>query len=213
MKQPFRFETGTVRIEGHPRKAQTIRCSKCGRRDSVVDSTSSTMASSVIANKFRAKGWHVASRASGDLCPSHAPHSLSPKQKRAAYCRIAGVPRKEEKTMSQPQPAVPEPPREATVDERRRILDALEEHYDVQAKRYTGSFTDDAVSSKLKLPRAWVSDLRDKLFGPEANEAKALRDAALEELAKRASDLEDEALGLASKAETLGKDIRKVLGK
>lgn len=66
---------------------------------------------------------------------------------------------------------IAESPRAPTPAENRRIMDALDEHYDSERGRYRQSFNDAAVSHKLDLPRAWVKKVREEFFGPEANEA------------------------------------------
>lgn len=95
--------------------------------------------------------------------------------------------------MGQPAtPAVAEPPRVSSVAERRRIMDALEEHYDQDAQRYRAAFTDAAVAEKVKLPRAWVSDLRELMFGPEANEAQVKRAGDILALEQAVANLENQ---------------------
>ncbi|AFU86674.1 hypothetical protein D869_gp240 [Caulobacter phage CcrRogue] len=69
-------------------------------------------------------------------------------------------------------PQSAEPPRAATPAENRRILEALDTHYDTNRQCYGGDMTDEKVSKELGLPRAWIAELRERVYGPERNEAQ-----------------------------------------
>ncbi|WP_126398732.1 hypothetical protein [Blastochloris tepida] len=74
----------------------------------------------------------------------------------------------EAKTVQQPaKPAVAvEPPRSATPRDRRRIQDTLDDVYDLDAGGYKPGASDEEVARRLDVPRAWVSEVRDMLYGP-----------------------------------------------
>lgn len=61
-------------------------------------------------------------------------------------------------------------PASATQADRRKISDELDAAYDATASRYRGTFSDEALARKLAVPRAWVTEVREFLFGPERNE-------------------------------------------
>ncbi|AXQ68388.1 hypothetical protein HOT99_gp229 [Caulobacter phage CcrBL10] len=75
-------------------------------------------------------------------------------------------------TKTSPPVQTAEPPRAATPAENRRILEALDIHYDTNRQCYGGDMTDEKVSKELGLPRAWVAELRERVYGPERNEAQ-----------------------------------------
>lgn len=113
--------------------------------------------------------------------------------------------------MSAPQPAVPKAPpkpsgagpRQATREDNRRILDALDQHYDVDAGMYRASHSDASVAAGLDMPRAWVAAMRDLSYGPDTNEAAAKMPGELEDLIARMTVLRDESMGIAERADAL----------
>lgn len=105
-----------------------------------------------------------------------------------------------------------EPPRQATREDNRRVRDKLDSVYDDGQGRYTKDWTDAKVAADLRVPRAWVTAIRSSLYGDDVNEAQAQQSKQLEELAARAERLEEDALGIAARAEALAKDARKLLG-
>lgn len=102
-----------------------------------------------------------------------------------------------------PEPELkPVPVRKPTVQDNRRIQDQLEAWYDVNRQLYAKNFTDEAVAQHLKVPRKWVSDIRENFFGPEVNEASTKHLAEIEEaitLAKSATKQLSEMLASTSK--------------
>jgi hypothetical protein len=95
------------------------------------------------------------------------------------------------------------PPRHATREDNRRILDALDQHYDVDAGMYRASHSDASVAAGLDMPRAWVAAMRDLSYGPDTNEAAAKMPAELEDLIARMTTLRDESMGVAERADAL----------
>lgn len=91
------------------------------------------------------------------------------------------------------------PPRSPTVSDRRRISDALEEHYDLRAERYLQSWSDERLGAKLDLPRAWVTDVRVQFFGAgSTNEADNKTLDAIADIKRRLAGIQgalDKAFG------------------
>lgn len=82
--------------------------------------------------------------------------------------------KEEERTMAA---AAAEAARTPTRDEKRRIVDALNERYD--GTGYAGDWTDKRVAADLNLPVAWVAAIRVEFFGDdETNEAQREADKA-----------------------------------
>lgn len=83
-------------------------------------------------------------------------------------------------------------PREPTPHDNRRVLDALEGHYDIDRGLYHKSWSDKALAGHLDVPTSWVTSLRERfLGGPDRNEAAPL--AAIEQLDKRLTKLVNDA--------------------
>jgi hypothetical protein len=190
-----RFRRRTENLNGTSAVFAVAHCSKCPATSDVRLGQGSSLEPEGVAKKLRARGWTIAGTAAGDLCPRCAGRNtpLSKSQKRAAYCRIAGVPRaKPEET----KVSAAEKPKAPTINDRRRIMDALEAHYDTDAGRYSKAFTDDALAATLDVPRAWVAEIRLAFFGEGAgNEAATLRDAAIAEVEAGMKALSDDFLG------------------
>lgn len=106
-----------------------------------------------------------------------------------------------------------EEPRKPLPSDNRRILSALEEHYDADNRRYLANFSDESVAQKLNVPRAWIAAVREQFdFGPDRNVegdalARKLR-AALSE----AEGVRDRLLAMAADADTLVANLTKKLG-
>jgi hypothetical protein len=166
------------------------------------------------AKRFRMLGWLVGGNQRGDRCPDHLhpKAELTAAQKRAAYCHIAEVPRKEITVTTQPKPVLARAsaPRDPTVADRRRIMDALEEHYDVAGGYYTASWSDEGLAEKLKTPRAWVQAVREMFFGESGDcQATAQKSEALMALESQVAELQDELL---SRFAAIEEEIKRLKG-
>lgn len=184
----FPMESRTV--DGHSRRARTITCDQCGFGAHLLENSAGSLPPDVVAKKFIARGWKVSG---SRICPrcQAGKKPMSPAARRAAFCAINDVERKPpENNVMSAAPAV----RIATAEERRRIREALEDHYDEDAGRYRSSFSDKALAAKLDVPLKWVADLRDACgYGPDRSEATDQRNAEIEtlklEIAKLQADL------------------------
>lgn len=72
-----------------------------------------------------------------------------------------------------------EPPREMTQAERRAIFREIDGSYDEKHGRYVDSMTDQAIATKLAIPRKWVADVREENFGPSGENDEIERVASL----------------------------------
>ena len=120
-------------------------------------------------------------------------------------------------------PPKADPPREATKDQRRRIVLTLDEHYDTKASVYIGDMSDQAIARQLNVPVAWVAREREDLFGPcndnEDNkkiqaDLKAARDClqslekAVETMVDKVADARNQIDAIGRRADRLAKDLR-----
>lgn len=87
--------------------------------------------------------------------------------------------------------AAPPPP--ASPADRKKVREALYEHYDEDKARYRQSWSDKALGAKLQVPWAWVAEIREALgFGPDQCEAADLRAAELAAVRSELADLADD---------------------
>lgn len=194
-------------VGGNTRSVTVITCGEpgCEYTSEVSNAHKAALPNEVVARKFVQRGWFVGRSPSKDRCPKHNLPRPRPDKE-------APMSNKQPAVSAAPAP-IAEPPREPTRADKRRIIEALDEHYDAGKERYLRAFTDEALAEKLKCPRAWVTSLRDELYGPERNEAAQARDAELVKLEAEAKSLEDRALQLATDAETLrAKIVRARIG-
>lgn len=133
--------------DGFQRVCQA-RCA-CGALGEIVDSTRSSLPPELVAKKFSLLGWDIGANADRDRCP---------------LC-----------TKPKVVPMKAEPPRLPTREDRRRVTEALEAHYDVKNERYTASWSDKALAAQLGMPVGWVAEERDRAYGPDVNEKNAER--------------------------------------
>lgn len=117
---------------------------------------------------------------------------------------------------AKPTLVVEEPPTAGRAD-RRKIMDALEENYNVDANRYSGTLNDQAIAEKLGVPRAWVTEIREQFFGDEDNEVIEEAVIQLEALTSKISTIEDIILkasdtldGLTKQIQDIGRQVEKV---
>lgn len=195
---------------------RVCECSKCGHVGRIKDNTRGGMPSEFVEKKFRQAGWENPSP-TGGLCPNCAIESI--RQSRIA-CPTVPVPKgagqRDSFGHSVPneghqsiKPEVlkmaAEAPREATPQDRRRIRDALDEHYLEDKGCYRQSFSDKALAAKLTVPAKWVSDLREfNGYGPDKNEDAAAHVAEFDAIRKDMSALETDVL---KRLDEIGKRI------
>ncbi len=229
------FKSRTVWNETHKRRDRVMVavCGKCGREAMIADTSGSARSVTFFADKFRLKAWRIAAHRRDDKCPAcvgglkprAAPtrpdpvrpeRELTPAQRRAAFCRIAGVPRaasanskpEQPKGDDMSKPAVPvalavvaDPPRQPTREDKRKIREALDACYLIDKQRYAGDGNDKALADRLNVPRAWVAAERDDAYGPDACEDDGKADEALADLIARSRRGESDAMDLAGRFE------------
>jgi len=118
----------------------------------------------------------------------------------------------ESATVYPPPPPSPvaEAPRQPTREDNGRIRDYLDANFDDGAGRWVGELSDAKAAERLRVPRAWVSALRE-FFGDDTNEAAEKASAQASTLEQAAAALKDEALGIATRAEALEREVRRFL--
>lgn len=106
-----------------------------------------------------------------------------------------------------------EPPRAATPPENRRIIEALDTHYDTAHQCYLGAMTDKALAEALNLPAAWIGKMRESVYGPERNQAADVAAKALREQWELLSKIETDFLAEMDKFDARMKASRREVQK
>jgi hypothetical protein len=152
------FNISSINVPGAPvMGAQAIVCSRCGAQDKIADRKH--LPDDVLIKKFSARGWAVSTRNRGrHLCPacSETKSKVIPMRK-----------------TDDGAPAVAEPPREMSRDDRRIIFARLADVYLDETRGYDSGWTDHRVAEDLGVPRAWVEKIREENFGPERSNEDA----------------------------------------
>lgn len=145
--------------------AMVITCGQCGVKSTFKQSSGSRMPGIAAAQYFRRHGWLVASKSKDDRCPSHAVRRKE----------IAPVVKSTTPTPA-PEPPKVEPPPKADMpkvmsrEDKRLVFTSIAEVWDDNIG-YLDMATDASVAAGIGVPVAWVTQVRDDMFGPipEAN--------------------------------------------
>lgn len=133
---------------GGVRKVSTITCVGCRRVDEFVHVGAKP--AEAVEQYFRNHGWQVGRTARKDVCPTC---QLQPKKEKQVK-QIEVV----------PEIVVAQSPRQMDRDDRRLIFAKIDEVYEKES--YVAPWSDASVARSLGVPRAWVSQVRDEMFGP-----------------------------------------------
>lgn len=108
--------------------------------------------------------------------------------------------------------------RQPTLTDNRRIRSAVEDKYDEAKQMYVGNWSDRMLAEDLKVPRAWVTRVRE-MYGPDVNNDAAIRAEAAKmqakqrvleaiELAAKATGISNTILELAAALETTMAELK-----
>lgn len=175
----FPFEK--IRRDGLAYSAFRIDCAKCEAKTYMVQTGNSRKPPIAAEQYFRNHGWKVGNGPRADFCPS---------------CQN----KKPELKVVPMEPMKAEQPREMSRDDRRIIFQKIDEVYD--DGRYSAPWTDSAVARDLGVPKAWVSIVRDEMFGPEGSNAE------FDDFLARAEPLLKEGRDLLNGARSLSEAVR-----
>lgn len=182
-----------------------IKCSKCPATFDVVNGARSRLPTAMLAKRFAGAGFRVSIRNGGHhLCAECAAKPAKPP--RPEHLRLVAPPEpqpSEDLTM----PPTAEPARQPTREQRQTIHAAIDRNWSITGGGYAGNLSDEKLAEQLNVPRAWVAEVRDMLFGADTNEAREAGLAELDAFEARAAEIEGRAMQLAADAETLKADI------
>jgi hypothetical protein len=209
--------------------AYEVTCEKCGNHDQAVShGTGGRLMPFESALKvFRRFGWEI--RGKRTICPD----CLTPlqRQARATAAAVVSLVSPPQKLIEPPTPVSDEiptetiietPTEEPTVAEpqrlplpeldraaKRRIHDAVAGNWDERAGRYIGAASDQSIADELKVPRAWIAEIRADFFGDDGtNEEVGLLRRDLDVAVIRFDTAADEALRLASAMEKQATEVK-----
>lgn len=169
----------------HNRIRQIVECTGCGDTISAAPTNSGPYNNSGMESWLKSRGWK----------PDGKGHALCP------ICRHGLGKRKSAEVIPMSKTAA-EPPNEPTRDAKRRIRKEVQDHYDEDRGRYIGEASDVSIAESLKVPRAWVTQIREEFFGDsgENEEVQTLRREA-DEMLRQLGKLDGDILELQDKFE------------
>jgi len=129
-----------------------VQCRKCSTAEYLTNTGAKRNPPDFIARYFRNKGWRLGGKPNEDVCPSC--NGFKPKMK------VAGD-----------ETPTADAPRDMSREDRRIIFSKIDDLYLDDRSGYAAPWTDASVARDLGVPRAWVSQVRDELFGPEGSNA------------------------------------------
>lgn len=168
----------SVPAEVGRRRVHRIVCAECPTSHEVSANTHcGSRAVEDLMRVWQRGGWTIGKNPSGDLCPA-----CSSEKRKARRARTEPqMPSAEVIPMTSARSVPPkieaEPPREMERDDRRIIFSKLDEHYLSADKGYSAGWTDKRIADDLGVPRAWVANVREEMFGParDNEEIRAVR--------------------------------------
>ena len=141
--------------------AYQMLCSKCGAVEKIP--FAGAVAPEFVSEKFRQKGWTVATHEGGDVCPKCATRRKPRKAEAAETSNVVEL---------ASHAIVAEPPREMSREDRRIVFAKINEVYLDENKGYDPPWTDAKVAADLGVPRDWVRVVREENFGAEAGNSE-----------------------------------------
>ena len=140
------------------RMVAVVKCRECGVEDTMgIKGGVALISAPGISKKFSQRGWSIGSNSQWDICPS----CIAKKKQEKPTLKI--VPKVEEKadlTMK------PELPRTMGREDRRIVFEKLNGVYLDERRGYEVGWSDHKVALDLGIPRAWVEQVREEMFGP-----------------------------------------------
>lgn len=165
-------------------RAMKITCGECGTHGHFLHINNGIRKPPIAAvQHFQREGWLVGSSHRKDRCPKHA------HVKKEKPVMTGVIPLKTDAVLKA------DPPREMSRADRRIITEKLDEVYGADC--YKVPWTDAGVAKDLGVPRQWVVDVRDAMFGPEGG------NPLLDEFQARLDKVAPDVVALGDKAKNL----------
>lgn len=218
------FDHAQVVIDGKRLRALRIVCFKCGRSQVMrINTMSNALDESaehehkLATRKFARAGWEVGARAQRHLCPSCVLDRDGPPrgaigekllEKLQATPALKAIKEEFMGSASGPVVHIATPPRTMSREDKRIIFGKLDEVYNDDKTGYQIGWTDQKVAVDLGVPRAWVTQVREDMFGPLASNPEieaciTAAQAVLAEARAKVAELLAESTKLSDKVEGL----------
>lgn len=182
-----KYRTANDQEAGAWVRFRLVSC-RCGAEGRVRDTTHSGMPNEMVDAALRKMGWtNPTSR--GGTCPK------------------CSTPKKTATPKEKPAMAV-ETPRQPSIDDKRRIREALFAHYLEDKGCYAKAHSDRSLGQSLNVPFAWVSSTREALgFGPDVSEAASTFNAEVASIRRDLMAVQDDIL---TRADALEKRLKEL---
>ena len=183
------FDICSVQVGGQPKRGARATCGHCGETGVTTvnymrnsGDNDDDLYEKMVATKFGRLGWNIGRTPQRHRCPKcFTAIKISSVKKSNAMKQLPP----ENKVVSIITPEVTSSivnSRTMTRDERRIIFEKINEIYVGEKVGYSDSWDDEKVAKDLGVPRAWVSAIREDMFGPDVNEATSALAAEMQEL-------------------------------
>jgi len=211
------FEMCTIEVDHKHKRAARIKCGHCSEEETVAVNTmqrsggdDEEVIERMVGQKFEKHGWKVAKVAVQHRCP------------RCFTAIKATNARKHKEDHKMDNKVVPinaEAPRTMTRDERRIIFEKLNDVYVSEKVGYMEDWNDEKVAKDLGVARAWVSGLREEMFGPDINEqsTRVIAEARevmgeIKAVAESTVSVVKSLQSLVARASTIEQSLKKMIG-
>lgn len=186
------FKPISVPTEGGRRNVSRIFCSKegCANFNDIAPSAGGgALPIEPLTKLWHKRGWVVGRTPSGDLCPDCARKAKTPLNGQVLVFHS----RDPAPAVAAPVPAVVEAMDMPvlTRELRRKIIASIEDHWNSRDGGWLEDMTDALMARQLKVPRVFVEEVREDVFGPVADneEIRGLK-VKIEESGQRLTMLE-----------------------
>jgi len=143
-------------LDAHGRKAEQFQCAECGTKECVTNT--GDRPPDLIIKVIKARGWKAdAFKPLSHFCPKCA----GP-QKKSAAAKQGNVIPMSVTPIAKPSVEVRQP----TSDQRVKIRDSLDNHFDDVTGRYLDGFSDQKIAELVDVPRIIVERIREVGYGP-----------------------------------------------
>lgn len=165
MSKPARehpFNEFSEKIGGSWVKTAKVVCCYCLKVGTVKVTRGSTLlAPPGVIKKFHEMGWEIGRNCLQNVCPD-----CQAKKPKTAHLTVVSD-RTEENKMAVVEPIVKtDPPRTMTREDRRIIFEKMNGVYLDEKRGYDSGWSDVKLATDLGVPRAWVEQVREEMFGP-----------------------------------------------
>lgn len=162
------FKEASENVGGQWRRVAVIACRHCAKIEHLSIKTAYGLLPPVaIEKKFLQRGWEIGSNDNWDFCPD----CVEAREKKPV---LKIVPKEDQIIVEETEAVKPKPelvvttnaPRSMQRDDRRIIFEKLNSVYLDEKRGYDPDWSDHKVATDLGVPRSWVEQVREEMFGP-----------------------------------------------